>query len=55
MLFALFLCARIEWWVGDVLCLAADVRDSHRDHLVPGADNLVITGESPIRGDTNRS
>jgi hypothetical protein len=41
--------------VGDVLCLAVGVSDSHRGHLIPGADNMVITGELSCRGDTNVS
>lgn len=28
-------------------------RDSHRSLLISGADNLVITGELPCRGDTH--
>lgn len=28
------------------------VRDSYGGHLIPGADNLVVTGESPCRVDT---
>lgn len=38
--------------VDDILCLAVGVRDSYGGHLIPGADNLVVTGESPCRGDT---
>lgn len=38
-----------------ILCLAVGVRDSHGGHLIPDTDNLVVTGESPCRVDTNMS